>query len=130
MRILDGDGARLTPRIATGTAKRAVLIGDKYSVPVTFLQVPGSSPVTLLERPTSLPVMRLPWLVGLTPTLATPGTCSAWQNSRKMSAPMYSVPVTGRQVLGSSPVVLTLRPTLVPVTRCPIAVSVTPTFQG
>ena len=41
-----------------------------YSVPVTLLQVPGSSPVTFSERPTSLPVTRLPWLVAVTRTLA------------------------------------------------------------
>ena len=41
-----------------------------YSVPVTFLQVPGSSPVTFSLRPTSLPVTRLPWLVALTRTFA------------------------------------------------------------
>ena len=102
----------------------------RYSVPVTRLQVPGSSPVTCLLRPTSLPVTALPRAVGLTPTRSVPLPGSAWQNSRKISAPMYSVPVTGRQVLGSSPVTLWLRPTIVPVTVCPCVVSLAPTFHG
>ena len=33
---------------------------ERYWVPVTDLQVPGSSPVTLTERPTSVPVTVLP----------------------------------------------------------------------
>jgi hypothetical protein len=43
---------------------------------------------------------------------------------------MYSVPVTVRQVLASSPVVFGLRPTRVPVTDWPLEVSLIPTFQG
>jgi hypothetical protein len=43
---------------------------------------------------------------------------------------MYSVPVMGLHVLGSSPVTDRLRPTTVPVTVWPAAVSLAPTFQG
>ena len=40
----------------------------------------------------------------LTPLRSGAFAGSVWQKSRNTSAPMYSVPVTGRQVLGSSPV--------------------------
>ena len=40
------------------------------------------------------------------------------------------MPVIARQVLGSSPVTLVLRPTMVPVTVWPSTVSLAPTFQG
>ena len=101
-----------------------------YSVPVTDLQVPGSSPVTFSERPTSLPVTRLPWLVAVTRTLAGwEGPGSLWQKVRKISAPMYSVPVISRQVAASLPVVLVERLAWVPVTTWPLRVSLTPTFK-
>ena len=99
-------------------------------MPVTSLQVPGSSPVTFSERPTSLPVTRLPWLVALTRTLAGWRLgASVWQKVWKTSEPRYSVPVIVRQVASSLPVVFTERLAWVPVTSWPERVSLTPTFR-
>ena len=76
-----------------------------YSPPVTRLHVPGSLPVTLPARPIRLPLIALPCDVVVTVTFfAVVAFASLWQNLLKMSAPRYSVPVTVRQVLGSSPV--------------------------
>ena len=93
-------------------------MAEMYSVPVTVLQVPGSSPVTFSLRPTSLPVTRLPWLVALTRTLAGWLLLAGWppQKVWNTSAPRYSVPVIERQVAASLPVVFTERLAWVPVT--------------
>src|SRR3569832_907144 len=94
----------------------------RYSLPVTRLQLPASLPVTLVLRPTSVPVTGRPAAVFVSDTLLGLGTMSVWQNSRKISAARYSVPVMTRQLLSSSPVRRWPRPTCVPVTVWPWAV--------
>ena len=103
---------------------------ELYSVPVTFLQVPGSSPVTFSDLPTSLPVTLFPADVEVTEDLV--GCLYSgwfWQNWLSTSDPKYCVPVTLLHVLASLPVVFNDLLACVPVTVCPELVSLLPTFQ-
>lgn len=91
-----------------GTSPQYLLdwFAEVYSVPVTFLQVPGSSPVTFSDLPTSLPVTLLPEDVDVTEALTGCLYSGLFlQNSLVISAPKYCVPVTLLHVLASLPVV-------------------------
>ena len=93
-------------------------------MPVTFLQVPGSSPVTFSDLPTSFPVTLLPEDVDVTEALTGCLYSGLFlQNSFVTSAPKYCVPVTLLQVLASFPVVFCDLLACVPVTTCPELVS-------
>src|SRR3569832_2829833 len=101
-----------------------------YGVPVTVLHVPGSSPVTRSPRPAWVPVPTLPLMVSATPNLGASGRGAVPQHACYCSSPMYSSPVTWRQLPGSLPVTRSLRPSRVPVTWPPRRVEVTPTLSG
>ena len=88
-------------------------------MPVTALQVPGSSPVTLVDRPVRVPLTTWALLVTLKPTLGASGAGLVPQKSAYCWLPTYSSPVTRRQLPGSSPVTCSLRPTWVPVIPVP-----------
>src|SRR3569623_918478 len=92
--------------------------------------MPGSSPVTRSPRPAWVPVTTLPMMVSDTPNLGASGRGAVPQNARYCSSPMYSSPVTWRQLPGSLPVTRSLRPSSVPVTWPPRTLEVTPPLSG
>ena len=84
-------------------------------MPVTFLQVPGSSPVTFSDLPVRVPLISFALLDRLTPTFLASAFGFDLQKVSYCCEPIYSSPVTFLQLPGSFPVTNSDLPTPVPV---------------